>query len=380
MQYDKLLVEDKRKLLNIVKHEYVKLDFSKITNVFDNNYSEPLWMDISVLLYGLDIKNHDITIYDILLKKLSKQFMRFYFKNGEKRYIATADEQVIKGYVWYLITNEPVEYNINTQYIPQKDYIKQILNLSKFNSCGIYVKHISEDKFSLSPVNEFFSNIDEAEIAYNQLLEVQDLNKSLKLETKNFLDNYQVAKLLSKDKRMIATLSNILSSFNCQYVIRDNYLTIPNTDIEIVDEESAMSFQSRIVDAYHFFRNVINTENKKDIVSEIYNKKVPPAIKEQFESNVSDYLKLTKNRDLIDWIVTISKESKYTLRINFDEQGVFYIDGAIIVTPQDAKEYYIDYMDKKKEKLAMAIYNNGIVNKIKRVWNMFKSKFGKKVL
>ena len=68
------------------------------------------------------------------------------------------------------------------------------------------------------------------------------------------------------------------------------------------------------------------------------------------------------------------------LKINFDEQGVFYIDGSIIVTSQEAKEYYIDYMDKKKEKLAMAIYNNGIVNKIKRVWNMFKAKFGKKAL
>ena len=115
-------------------------------------------------------------------------------------------------------------------------------------------------------------------------------------------------------------------------------------------------------------------------ISEIYNKKVSPAIKEQFENNLSDYIKLMKNRDLIDWIVTISKESKYTLKINFDEQGVFYIDGSIIVTSQDAKEYYIDYMDKKKEKLAMAIYNNGIVSKIKRAWNIFKSKFGKKVL
>ena len=56
---------------------------------------------------------------------------------------------------------------------------------------------------------------------------------------------------------------------------------------------------------------------------------------------------------------------------------VFYIDGAIIVTEQDAKEYYIDYMDKKKEKLAMAVYNNNIVNKLKKVWNIFKSKFTK---
>ena len=132
-----------------------------------------------------------------------------------------------------------------------------------------------------------------------------------------------------------------------------------------------------MIDAYHFFRNVINTEKKRDIVSEIYNKKVSNEIKEQFENGISEYLNIVKNREMIDWIVTISKESKYTLKINFDEQGVFYIDGAIIVTPQDAKEYYIDYMDKKKEKLAMAVYKNNIVNKIKRVWNIFKSKFSR---
>ena len=86
MQYDKLLAEEKRKLLNIVKHEFVSLDFSKMTDILDNNYSEPLWMDVSVLLYSLNIKKVDITIYDILLKKLSKPFVRFYFKDGEKRW------------------------------------------------------------------------------------------------------------------------------------------------------------------------------------------------------------------------------------------------------------------------------------------------------
>lgn len=380
MQYDKLLMEDKRKLLNIVKHEYIRLDFSKLTNILDNNYKEPLWMDISVLLYKLKIENPDITAYDILLKKLSKSFVRFYFKDGEKRYIAEANDFILKQYIWFLITKENVEYCINTQYIPQKDYIKQILSINKFTNIGIYIKHISEDKFSLTPINETFSNIDEAELIYNELIQVQDLKKSLGLETKNFLENYETAKVLSKDKRMIATLSNILSSFNCKYILKDNYITLPNTDLVIQDEETAMCFQSKIVDAYHFFRNVINTENKKDIVSEIYNKKVSLHIKEQFEENVAEYIKAIKNKELVDWIVTISKESKYTLKINFDEQGVFYIDGAIIVTPQEAKEYYIDYMDKKKEKLAMAIYNNGIINKLKRAWNIFKSKFGKKAL
>ena len=60
MQYDKLLAEEKRKLLNIVKHEFVSLDFSKMTDILDNNYSEPLWMDVSVLLYSLNIKKVDI--------------------------------------------------------------------------------------------------------------------------------------------------------------------------------------------------------------------------------------------------------------------------------------------------------------------------------
>ena len=233
----------------------------------------------------------------------------------------------------------------------------------------------------LTPVNENFSNIDEAEIVYNTLIEVQDLTKSLNLTVKNFLDNYETAKKLAKDKRMIATLSNILSSFNLKYILEENHLTIPKTNIVIYDEETAMSFQSKIIDSYHFFRNVINTRNKKDIVSEIYNKKVSKEIKEQFEENIPEYINLLSgSRDLIDWIITISKESKYTLNINFDEQGIFYIDGAIIVTPQDAKEYYIDYMDNKKEKLSMTIYNNKIIDKIKRVWNIFKSKFIKKAL
>lgn len=377
MQYNKLLIEDKRKLLSIVKHEYVNLDFSKLTEILDNNYKEPLWMDISVLLYGMNIKNPDIIAYDVLLKKLSKPFVRFYFKDGDKRYIATEQEFFIKQYIWYKITGESISYNINTQYIPQKDYIKQILNLDKFTNCGVYIKHIGEDQFSLSPINEYFSNVDEAEVIYNSLIEIQDLNKSLKLSVENFLEHYSTAKTLAKDKRMIATLSNILSSFNCRFILEDGYITVYETDLVINDEETAMSFQSKIIDAYHFFRNVINTENKKDIVSEIYNKKVDPNIKKQFEDDIPKYLNLIKNRELIDWIVTISKESKYTLRINFDEQGIFYIDGAIIVTSQDAKEYYIDYMDKKKEKLAMAVYNNNIVNKIKKVWNMFKSKFTK---
>ena len=91
-------------------------------------------MNVSVLLYNLKLKEVDFTIFDILLKKLSKQFMRFYFKDGEKRYLATVDEFDVKKYLWYLITGDNVSYYINMQYIPQKDYIKQILNLNKFTN------------------------------------------------------------------------------------------------------------------------------------------------------------------------------------------------------------------------------------------------------
>ena len=43
----------------------------------------------------------------------------------------------------------------------------------------------------------------------------------------------------------------------------------------------------------------------------------------------------------------------------------------------NSQEFYIDYMDKKKEKLAMAIYKNNILTKIKNAWNRFKAKFAK---
>ena len=189
------------------------------------------------------------------------------------------------------------------------------------------------------------------------------------------MNNYDAVLKLSKDKRMIATISNISSYFKGKFNIKDGFITVDGTDIKINDEETATSYQNAVIDAYHFFRNVINTTDRRDIISEMYNNNVSPEIKKEFEDNLSSYLKVIKNRDLIDWIVTISKESKYTLNITYDEQGVFYINGAIIVTPLDAKEYYIDYMDKKKEKLAVDIYKNTILNKIKTIWNKFRARF-----
>lgn len=374
MAQENMLREEKRRLLGLMNYEYVKLDFFKLTSTLDNNLNEPRWMDVYVLLYKAGLPA-DITVYNILLEKLSKPVFWFYFIDGEKRYLANADELLIKRYVYYLITGESAEYYVKSQYIPRKDYIKEILKVSKFSECGIYLKHVNDNKFRVEPFNIEFETIDEAKKIYEELLDIKDFYTNINVDQKVFLNNYDAVLKLSKDKRMIATISNISSYFKGKFNIKDGFITVDGTDIKINDEETATSYQNAVIDAYHFFRNVINTTDRRDIISEMYNNNVSPEIKKEFEDNLSSYLKVIKNRDLIDWIVTISKESKYTLNITYDEQEVFYINGAIIVTPLDAKEYYIDYMDKKKEKLAVAIYKNTILNKIKTIWNKFRARF-----
>lgn len=374
MAQENMLREEKRRLLGLMNYEYVKLDFFKLTSTLDNNLNEPRWMDVYVLLYKAGLPA-DITVYNILLEKLSKPVFWFYFIDGEKRYLANADELLIKRYIYYLITGESTEYYAKSQYIPRKDYIKEILKVSKFSECGIYLKHVNDNKFRVEPFNIEFETIDEAKKIYEELLDIKDFYTNINVDQKVFLNNYDAVLKLSKDKRMIATISNISSYFKGKFNIKDGFITVDGTDIKINDEETATSYQNAVIDAYHFFRNVINTTDRRDIISEMYNNNVSPEIKKEFEDNLSSYLKVIKNRDLIDWIVTISKESKYTLNITYDEQGVFYINGAIIVTPLDAKEYYIDYMDKKKEKLAVAIYKNTILNKIKTIWNKFRARF-----
>ena len=374
MAQENMLREEKRRLLGLMNYEYVKLDFFKLTSTLDNNLNEPRWMDVYVLLYKAGLPA-DITVYNILLEKLSKPVFWFYFIDGEKRYLANADELLIKRYIYYLITGESAEYYVKSQYIPRKDYIKEILKVSKFSECGIYLKHVNDNKFRVEPFNIEFETIDEAKKIYEELLDIKDFYTNINVDKKVFLNNYDAVLKLNKDKRMIATISNISSYFKGKFNIKDGFITVDGTDIKINDEETATSYQNAVIDAYHFFRNVINTTDRRDIISEMYNNNVSPEIKKEFEDNLSSYLKVIKNRDLIDWIVTISKESKYTLNITYDEQGVFYINGAIIVTPLDAKEYYIDYMDKKKEKLAVAIYKNTILNKIKTIWNKFRARF-----
>ncbi|MBQ9267062.1 MAG: hypothetical protein IJ217_02105 [Clostridia bacterium] len=378
MEYDKLLREEKRKIANLINHEFVNLDFSNLKMILDNNYNEPRWMDVYILLYKAKLPA-DIEAYDILLEKLSKPLLKFYFKNeDEKRYIVSANDRIMNEYVRYLITKEKVPYSFEAQYMPDKEYIKEILKYNKFRKCGIYVKHINENEFLLEPINYKITNIEEAKEVYEKIFEAYDLFVNLKMDKKNFLENFDMCIELGHDKRMIATLSTMLTYFDIDFVVENDYITIQNTKIKIEDEESAKYFQERLLDAYQFFRNVINSENKRDIVSEVYNRKVSPEIMKQFTSEIARYLNIIENKDLADWIVTISRESKYTLKITFDEQGVFYIEDAIIVTPLDAREYYIDYMEHKKDKVSMVAYQNTILNRIKKVWNVIKSKFGKK--
>ena len=56
MQYTNLLIEEKRKLLTLVNKKFVKLDFSKVTSVLDNNMLEPRWMDVYILIYKCKYK------------------------------------------------------------------------------------------------------------------------------------------------------------------------------------------------------------------------------------------------------------------------------------------------------------------------------------
>ena len=376
MQFDCLQREEKRKILSLIKNEYIELNCSEIAAVLDNNCAEPRWMDVYVSLYKANLPPN-ISIYNILLEKLSQRINWFYFEKDDKNYLVNADENLIKAYLWHKITNEAINYKVKVQYIPHRDYVRKICKITKFAESGLYLKHISDDKFEIEPLNITFDSVQTARDVYDQLLDWNDFYKNVKMPKEVLYKEYQDILKLSKDKRMLATISNATNYFDCSFNMKDGNIVLENTDIVINDEQSATEFQARIIDGYHFFRNVINTQDKKDIISEIYNKNVAPEIKKQYEENLASYIKITENRELIDWIVTISKESNYTLNITYDEQGVFYIDGAIIVTAMDAKEYYIDYMDRKTEKLAVAIYKNNIITKIKKVWNKFRARFAK---
>ena len=171
-----------------------------------------------------------------------------------------------------------------------------------------------------------------------------------------------------------------LSYFDCNFRVSNEGIYLSEYDFKIDDESSADIFYAKLIDAYHFFRNVVNAANKKDIISEIYNKKVSEQIRKEFEKDIPRYLKIIEQKDLIDTIVAISKESNYTLPITLDDQGIFNIDGNLIVTPKEANDYYNYYMDTKKEHVSLAEYKPNLITRIKKVWSIIKSKFGKKTV
>lgn len=376
MQFDRFLLEEKGKTLNLMRKKYIKLDFSKLTSIVENNLADPRWMDLYILIYKSGIAP-DIKAYDILLQKLSVPILRFQFTYGDKTYISKATSVDIDLYLWYLISGEGVLYYAETQFIPNKNYLKELLKFNKFYSAGIYLENIDENQFKIMPTTHKFDTIEDATTYYNKFLDAYDTYRSLKLHKDNFLQNIDKAIEHGKDKRMLATISNILSYFDLEFELKEEHICLKGFDYKITNEKEADKFQVKLIDAYQFFRNVVNTDEKKDIVSEIYNRRLSIDVRKQFESHINEYLKIIENQELVDWIITISKESKYTLNITFDNQGVFYIDGSIVTTPAEAKEFYIDYMDNKKEKLAMSIYKNNIINRIKNVWNKFRAKFAK---
>jgi len=358
MQYGKLLLEEKGKILNLMNKKFIKLDFSKLTSVVENNLAEPRWMDLYILIYKAGLAP-DIQAYDILLKKLSTPILKYNFVDGDKSYISNATPIGINLFLWYQITGEATCFYAETQFLPKKEYLKELLKFKKFYSAGISLENIEENKFRIVPTDYQFENIEEAIIYYNKLLDAFDAYRSLKLNKENFIKNITQAILHGKDKRMLATISNILSYFNLPFELKEDYVTLKGSDFKITNEKEADRFQVKLIDAYQFYRNVVNTQDKKDIVSEIYNRRLSSDIREHFENNVNQYFKVIENQELIDWIITISKESKYTLNITFDNQGVFYIEDSIITTP------------------AMAIYKNNIINRIKNIWNKFRAKFAK---
>ena len=379
MQYDLLLKDEKRKISAIMKKEYVSLKFSELHLILDNNYNEPRWMNTYIMLYKASLPKN-IVAYDILLEKLSTSLLKFYFKKEDgRRYIVSADDKLFRAYVWYLTTKEDKEYRLLAQYLPSKDYIKEVLRFSKYRKCGLILENVNEDEFILNPIGYKFKTPDEARLIYEKLFDAYDLFVNLKLEKNNFIKNFYSCLKLGKDKRMIAILSTMISYFDCKFIIQNENISIEGTELVINDEASAKAFEAHMMDVYHFYRNVINTKNKRDIVSEVCNKKVAKEIMEEFTENIAKYSNLIiNNKALIDWIITISRESKYTLNIKCNDKGVFFIDNVRIATEQEAEFYYIEYMEKKSEHLSLVEYKSSILMKLKKFFSFIKVKFWKR--
>jgi len=379
MAYDILLKDEKRKIANIMKKEYVNLSFSQLCTILDNNYAEPRWMDTYIMLYKASLPKN-ISAYDILLEKLSKPLLKFYFKREDgKRYLVNGDDKTFREYVWYLTTGEDREYTFLAKYIPTDEYAKELLRFSKYSKCGLSLENIYEDEFVLNPVGYTFKGEEEARIIYEKIFDAYDLFTNLNITRTNFLNNFYSALNLSKNKKMIAILSTMISYFNCRFQLQNDCINVPGTGIAIDDEITAKAFEAHMMDVYHFYRNVLNTKNKRDIVSEVCNKKVSKEIMEDFSRKIPFYSNIVaNNKGLVDWMITISRESKYKLKITLNESGIFFIDNTRIATEQDAEFFYMDFMERKPEKLSLVSYNSGIIQKLKRFFSSLKFKFWKK--
>ncbi len=376
MSYDLVLKDEKRKLISIMKKEYVNFKFSELSLILDNNFNEPRWMDTYILLYKAALPRN-IVAYDILLQKLSSSLLKFYFKKDDgRRYLVHADEKMFREYVWYLTTKQDKEYTFLAQYMPSKEYTKEIMRFNKYEKCGLVLQNIHEDEFVLTPVGYSFRTEDEARIIYEKLFDAYDLFNTLKLKKSNFLNNFHASLNLGKDKRMLAILSTMISYFDCKFAIANDVITVPNTNIAISNEATAQAFESHMMDVYHFYRNVINTKNKKDIVSEVCNKKVSKDIMREFTENISKFSNIVaNNKGLVEWIITISRESKYKLPITVNDRGVFIVDGTKISTESEAEHFYIDYMENRSNHVSLVAYKGSIISKIKKLFSFFKFKF-----
>lgn len=362
-----------------MKYDYVSLKFSELSLILDNNFNEPRWMDTYILLYKAALPKN-IGAYDILLHKLSSSLLKFYFKKSDgRKYLVHADEKMFKEYVWYLTTKQDKSYTFLAQYMPSKEYTKEILRFLKYQKCGLTIKNIHEDEFILEPIGYTFKNEDEARIVYEKLFDAYDLFNTLHLRKANFINNFHSCLKLGSNKRMLAILSTMISYFNCSFEIRGDVITVPNTNIAISDEITAKAFEAHMMDVYHFYRNVINTKNKKDIVSEVCNKKVSPEIMRIFTANIARYSNIVaNNKGLVEWIITISRESKYKLPIRANDDGTFIIENTKISTEQEAEMFYINYMEHRSEHTSIVSYKSSIISKLRRLFSSFRLKFWKK--
>jgi len=376
MSYDLLSKDEKRKVSSIMKKEYVPFRFSELSMILDNDYNEPRWMDTYILLYKAALPKN-ISAYDILLNKISSSLLKFYFvKENGNGYIVDADDKMFRKYVWYLTTKVDREYTFAAQFIPDKEYLKEIIRFQKYERCGLVLENTHENEFILNPIGYSFKSEDEARIIYEKLFDAYDLFNSLKLRKSNFINNFYSCLRLGKDKRMIAVLSTMISYFDCSFEVSGEVITIPGTNIAIYDEATSKAFESHMMDVYHFYRNVINTKNKRDIVSEVCNKKVSKDIMRDFSSKIAKYSNVVaSNKSLVEWIITISRESKYKLKISVNDYGVFNVGGTKISTEQEAERFYVDYMEHKSEHTSMVTYKGSIFAKIRRFFSLFKFKF-----